>query len=126
MRQVDDALGVARLTQIVGHAGTRRPRPIDARTPFASIGAMTDSVRRLVDIATGQHGAIAPHQAHLVGLSTRQLRSRVQSGILQPAGTHVLRSPFLEVTPLADLAAFVLDCEGAPSSIWPRRCRRPN
>ena len=78
---------------------------------------MTDNVRKLVDIATGQHGAIAPHQARLVGLSTRQLRSRVQSGILQSVGTHVVRSPFVEATPLAEVAAFILDCgEGAVAS----------
>ena len=71
---------------------------------------MTDKVLRLVDIATGQLGAIAPHQANLLGVSNRQLRSRVQSGILQAVGKHVVRSPFIEATPLADLAALVLDC----------------
>ena len=71
---------------------------------------MTDHLRRLVDVATGQHGAIAPHQAELVGVTPRELRRRVQSGILDKTGVHVVRSPFIEATPLADLAAFVLDC----------------
>lgn len=71
---------------------------------------MTREIRRLVDVSTGQHGAISPHQASLVGVSTRQLRRRVQSGILDKSGTHVVRSPFVEPTPLANLAAFILDC----------------
>ena len=71
---------------------------------------MTDHLHRLVDVATGQHGAIAPHQAALVGVTRRELRRRVQSGILLPSGVHVVRSPFIEATPLADLAALVLDC----------------
>lgn len=71
---------------------------------------MTDQIRRLVDISTGQHGAIAPHQAALMGVSPRQLRRRVQSGILSRSGTHVVRSPFIASTPVADFAAFVLDC----------------
>jgi hypothetical protein len=71
---------------------------------------MTDQLRRLVDVATGQHGAIAPHQAELVGVTQRELRRRVQSGVLHKSGVHVVRSPFVEATPLADLAALVLDC----------------
>jgi len=71
---------------------------------------MTDPVLRLVDIATGQHGAVTPHQANLVGVSQRQLRRRVQSGILDKFGTHVVRSPFVGTSALNDLAAFVLDC----------------
>jgi len=71
---------------------------------------MTDQLHRLVDVATGQHGAIAPHQAELVGVTQRELRRRVQSGVLQKSGIHVVRSPFIEATPLADLAALVLDC----------------
>jgi hypothetical protein len=71
---------------------------------------MTDQLHRLVDVATGQHGAIAPYQAELVGVTKRELRRRVQSGVLHQTGVHVVRSPFVEATPLADLAALVLDC----------------
>jgi hypothetical protein len=71
---------------------------------------MTNQLHRLVDVATGQHGAIAPHQAELVGVTRRELRRRVQSGVLDKSGVHVVRSPFVEATPLADLAALVLDC----------------
>ena len=71
---------------------------------------MTDQLHRLVDVATGQHGAISPHQAELVGVTQRELRRRVQSGVLHKSGVHVVRSPFIEATPLADLAALVLDC----------------
>jgi hypothetical protein len=78
---------------------------------------MTDQLRRLADVATGQHGAISPHQAELVGVTQRELRRRVQSGVLHKSGVHVVRSPFIEATPLADLAALVLDCEpGAVAS----------
>ncbi len=78
---------------------------------------MTDQLHRLVDVATGQHGAIAPHQAELVGVTHRELRRRVQSGVLHKSGVHVVRSPFIEATPLADLAAVVLDCgSGAVAS----------
>lgn len=50
-------------------------------------------------------------------MSPRQLRRRIQSGILDKYGTHVVRSPFIEPSSLADLAAFVLDCgSGAVAS----------
>ena len=44
-----------------------------------------------------------------------QLRRRVQSGILEPVGTHTYRSPFSATSARADLAALVLDC--GPDSI---------
>ena len=80
------------------------------RAPLCFSDLMTDQLHRLVDVATGQHGAIAPHQAELVGVTHRELRRRIQSGVLQKSGVHVVRSPFVEATPLAELAALVLDC----------------
>ena len=48
------------------------------------------------------------------GITASGLRSRVQSGILERIRTHTYRSPFAASTPLADLAAVVLDCGVAP------------
>ena len=71
---------------------------------------MTDDIRRLADIATGQHGAITASQIGAAGISVSGLRSRVQSGVLERIGSHTFRSPFAASSPLADLAALVLDC----------------
>jgi hypothetical protein len=71
---------------------------------------MTDDIRRLADIATGQHGAITASQVGDAGVSVSGLRSRVQSGLLEQVGAHTYRSPFAASSPLADLAALVLDC----------------
>jgi hypothetical protein len=71
---------------------------------------MTGDVRRLADLATGQHGAITASQIGDAGISPRRLRSRVQSGVLDRIGSHIYRSPFVAASPLADLAALLLDC----------------
>jgi hypothetical protein len=71
---------------------------------------MTGDVRQLADLATGQHGAITASQIGDAGISQRGLRSRVQSGVLESIGSHTYRSPFVAATPLADLAALLLDC----------------
>lgn len=52
---------------------------------------MTNVNHRLVDIANGQLGAVSRRQAHSVGLSDDQLRSRVQSGFLTQPGPNVFR-----------------------------------
>lgn len=71
---------------------------------------MRDDLRRLADLAIGQHGAIHRDQCAPAGLSARQFRRRLADGVLEPVGVHAVRSPFVEATPLADLAALVLDC----------------
>jgi Transcriptional regulator, AbiEi antitoxin len=71
---------------------------------------MPEHVRRLADIATGQHGAVTASQIGAAGLSSSGLRSRVQSGVLDKIGSHTYRSPFAATTPIADLAALVVDC----------------
>jgi hypothetical protein len=73
---------------------------------------MTGDVRRLADLATGQHGAVTASQIGDAGISPRGLRSRVQSGVLERIGSHTYRSPFVAASPLADLAALLLDCGG--------------
>ncbi len=52
---------------------------------------MTTINRRLALAATGQLGGITRVQAHALGVSDVQLRSRVQSGFLSQPGTNVFR-----------------------------------
>lgn len=71
---------------------------------------MDPYLAQMVEIAAGQHGAMTAGQVDGAGLTADQLRGRVERGLLRRVGTHVLRSPFVEATPLDDLAAIVLDC----------------
>ena len=71
---------------------------------------MPDHLRRLAQLATGQHGAITTAQARAAGLNPAQLRRRVQSGVLERAGCHTFRSPFGSSSAIADLTALLLDC----------------
>jgi hypothetical protein len=67
---------------------------------------VTLSDRRIAAIATGQLGAFTRAQANDVGLSDRQLRSRVQSGILIQTGPNSFRyagAPTSLVTELVDV-----------------------
>ncbi len=67
---------------------------------------MTNADRRIAAIATGQLGAFTRTQANDVGLSDRQLRSRVQSGFLVRTGPNVFRvagAPTSLRTELGDL-----------------------
>ncbi len=52
---------------------------------------MTTINRRLVLASTGQLGAITREQAHAIGVSDEQLRSRVQSGFLIQPGPNQFR-----------------------------------
>ena len=61
---------------------------------------MTEDIRRLADIATGQHGAITATPSATPRISVSGLRRRVQSGVLERVGAHTYRSPFVP-----DLAA---------------------
>lgn len=70
---------------------------------------MTHPDRRLAADATGQHGAFTAAQARVAGVSARQLRSRVQSGILQQTGVRTYRSALTPAGALGDLHALVLD-----------------
>ena len=70
---------------------------------------MTGELKPLAELATDQHGNITVSQARAAGLTGRRLRQRVQDAVLERAGAHVLRSPFVECTALGDLAALVLD-----------------
>jgi len=70
---------------------------------------MTIGHRRIEAIAKGQRGSFSRSQAHASGLSDRQLRRRVQSGVLQQVGPHVFRIWGASRTPLVDLSSLLLD-----------------
>jgi hypothetical protein len=66
---------------------------------------------RLRPVAGGQLGAFTSKQANLVGVSNRELRSRVHSGTLDKSGVRTYREPLTIPTPLAELTALVLDVQ---------------
>jgi hypothetical protein len=70
---------------------------------------MTIGHRRIEAIAKGQRGSFSRSQAHASGLSDRQLRRRVQSGVLQQVGPHAFRIWGASRTPLVDLTSLLLD-----------------
>lgn len=73
---------------------------------------MTPHNRRLVAIANGQLGALTREQAHAVGFSDEQLRSRVRSGFLTTFGCNTFRIAGAPDSPLARLRALTLDIGG--------------
>jgi hypothetical protein len=64
---------------------------------------------RLKPVAGGQLGAFTKQQANDIGITSRELRSRVHSGTLDKPGVRTYRDPLTIPTPLAELAALVLD-----------------
>lgn len=78
--------------------------------------SMTTPDQRIAKIATGQLAAFSRRQAHDAGISDRQLRRRVQSGILLQVGPHAFRSTMAPITPPTELRSLVLDV-GAPAWI---------
>lgn len=76
---------------------------------------MTDADRRLAAIATGQLAGFSRRQAHDAGVSDRQLRRRVQSGVLIQTGPHSFRSAMAPSTPLVELHDRLLDIGG---EVW--------
>jgi hypothetical protein len=78
---------------------------------------MKEPLDHVRDIARGQHGALTLVQLERTGITVDQRRGLIERGTLERVGSHVFRSPFVEATPVAELAAFVLDCgEGAVAS----------
>lgn len=77
----------------------------------------TPGFQHLAELALGQHGAVTADQARASSLSKKQLRRRIDEGLLERAGAHVLRGTFGDTSALADVAALVLDCgDGAVAS----------
>jgi hypothetical protein len=70
---------------------------------------MTGELDPLAGLAIDQHGNFTTRQASQAGFTRKQLRRHTASGALAVAGARVLRSPFVEHTPLAELAALLLD-----------------
>ena len=73
---------------------------------------MTTVHRRIAAIAEGQLGVISRRDAHDVGLTDDQLRSRVSSGILQQYGPNSFRLAGIAPDVFADLRALVTDLGG--------------
>ena len=76
--------------------------------PCLGVG-MTIDIRRIATVATGQLGSFSRQQAHAEGMTDRQLRGRVQSGLLEQIGPHTFRLPGAPPGVLADLRALLLD-----------------
>jgi hypothetical protein len=82
---------------------------------------MTSDNRRFTAVATGQLGSFSRRQAHAAGISDRQpkyweaspsarpLRSRVQSGFLEPIGVHAFRLIGADHGMLGELNGLLLD-----------------
>lgn len=73
---------------------------------------MTTVNRRLALASTGQLGAITREQAHELGISDKQLRSRVQSGFLTQPGTNVFRLNGMGLDPQSELRDLQVDVGG--------------
>jgi very-short-patch-repair endonuclease len=70
---------------------------------------MTNTDRRIAALSTGQLGTFSRAQATDAGLSNRQLRSRVQSGILEQSGPNAFRLAGTPNTLHSQLRELVLD-----------------
>jgi hypothetical protein len=73
---------------------------------------MTTINRRLVSTATGQLGALTREQAHEIGVSDNQLRSRVKSGFLSQSGPNVFRLNGTGLEPRSQLSDLCVDVGG--------------
>jgi hypothetical protein len=73
---------------------------------------MTSTNHRMVAIANGQLGALTREQAHAVGLTDEQLRSRVQSGFLTKMWSNTYRLAGAPTNPMATLSALTMDVGG--------------
>lgn len=74
---------------------------------------MPDGYRQLKAATTGQHGAFTRRQAAAAGIGNRELRDRVQSGLLEPVGVRTLRSSLSPRSAIAEVHALIVDI-GAP------------
>lgn len=70
---------------------------------------MTNTERRIAAIAVGQLGTFSRAQALDAGLSNRQLRSRVRSGMLEQTGPNAFRVAGAPSTSMSRLSALLLD-----------------
>lgn len=70
---------------------------------------MTKPNQRLVALASGQLGLFSREQANAIGITDRQLRSRVSSGTLIITGPHSFRVAGSPITAESELFALMLD-----------------
>lgn len=70
---------------------------------------------RLIELAKAQYGAVSRSQAHGVGLTDHQLRTRLRSRALEQVGPNAFRLPGSNTTAIARLAGVMLDV-GEP--VW--------
>jgi hypothetical protein len=70
---------------------------------------MGNADHRLVALAKQQRGAFRRAQAHDVGVTDHQLRSRVIAGVLEQIGPNAFRLPGTDATPIARLVGTMLD-----------------
>lgn len=70
---------------------------------------MTNVHRRIVAATEGQLASISRQQGNAAGLTDRQLRRRVKSGVLEQPGPHSFRLAGASPGPLGELRALVLD-----------------
>lgn len=70
---------------------------------------MDTALRRIAAIATGQRGAFTRAQAVDAGLSDRQLRRRVQSGVLDQLGPNSFRFTGAPLSLMDELSHVLLD-----------------
>lgn len=73
---------------------------------------MTNINRCIAAVATGQLGLLSRQQAHDIGVSDAQLRSRVMSGFLLQVGVNTYRLPGAPSDAMADLRALIVDLGG--------------
>ena len=73
---------------------TQSPTAGFGRAPLCLGDGMTEHLRRVADIATGQHGVVTARQISATGMTAAELRRRIQSGVLQRVGSHTYRGLF--------------------------------
>lgn len=107
------------MTSLVACASAKcqwlRERSGTSSHPRGLLYRMTNSYERLMALATGQLGTFTRAQAYDHGLSDRQLRSRVQSGILIQTGPNSFRVAGGPTTLTSELRTLMLDV-GEP--VW--------
>jgi hypothetical protein len=70
---------------------------------------MTNADRRTASTGRRQSGAFTRDQASAAGLTNRQIRNRVDSGMIDRIGVRTYRAPSTPPSALADLVALLMD-----------------
>jgi hypothetical protein len=78
-----------------------------------------DKERRLAQLSREQHGAATAGQIGALGISPANRRRDIGTGALERIGVHTYRSTFATPSPMADVAALLLDCGGEAFACGP-------